>query len=160
MTINRIVSLFHVCARGFHVNEVNRYFYHFHQRFPAEYLFAHISELNIWFKKGNYLKKNLSILFITEPLKESVHRFVSLAIYMYIECLKMPNPKGNWEGKDLRKLFLSYMYYEKSYFIFYEKHNQEQQTSLFKKTSNTPSLLCLQRWLLRSKNERSFICFW
>lgn len=110
------------------MNEVNRSFYHFHQRFPAEYLFAHISELNIWFKKGNYLKKNLSILFITEPLKESAHRFVSLAIYMYIECLKMPNPKGNWEGKDLRKLLLSYMYYEKSYFIFYEKHNQEQQT--------------------------------
>lgn len=96
-----------MCARGFHVNEVNRSFYHFHQRFPAEFLFAHISELNIWFKKGNYLKKNLSIFFITEPLKERVHWFVSLAIYMYIECLKMPNPKGNWEGKDLRKLFLS-----------------------------------------------------
>lgn len=89
------------------MNEVNRSFYHFHQRFPAEFLFAHISELNIWFKKGNYLKKNLSIFFITEPLKERVHWFVSLAIYMYIECLKMPNPKGNWEGKDLRKLFLS-----------------------------------------------------
>lgn len=109
-----------MCARGFHVNEVNQSFYHFHQRFPAEYLFAHISELNIWFKKGNYLKKNLSILFTTEPLRESAHRFVPLAIY------KMPNSKGNWEGKDLRKLCLSYMYCEKSYFIFYEKHNQEQ----------------------------------
>lgn len=127
-----------MCARGFHVNEVNRSFYHFHQRFPAEFLFAHLSELNIWFKKGNYLKKNLSILFITEPLKERVHWFVSLAIYMYIACLKMPNPKGNWEGKDLRKLFLSYMYYEKSYFIFYEKHNQEQQTSLFKENKQHP----------------------
>lgn len=99
-----------MCARGFHVNEVNRSFYHFHQRFPAEYLFAHISELNIWFKKGNYLKKNLSILFTTEPLRESAHRFVPLAINMYIKCLKMPNSKGNWEGKDLRKLCLSYMY--------------------------------------------------
>lgn len=50
----------------------------------------------------------------------------------------MPNPKGNWEGKDLRKLLLSYMYYEKSYFIFYEKHNQEQQTSLFKENKQHP----------------------
>lgn len=89
----------------------------------VEFLFVYIFELNIWFKKGNYLKKNFLILFIIELFKERVYWFVLLVIYMYIECLKMFNLKGNWEGKDLRKLFLSYMYYEKFYFIFYEKYN-------------------------------------
>lgn len=89
----------------------------------VEFLFVYIFELNIWFKKGNYLKKNFLIFFIIELFKERVYWFVLLVIYMYIECLKMFNFKGNWEGKDLRKLFLSYMYYEKFYFIFYEKYN-------------------------------------
>lgn len=89
----------------------------------VEYLFVYIFELNIWFKKGNYLKKNFLILFIIELFRESVYWFVLLVINMYIKCLKMFNLKGNWEGKDLRKLCLSYMYCEKFYFIFYEKYN-------------------------------------